>query len=122
MIAKAITADEAGGFATLSAACFVQAPELSPPLARLASGRHAHLAFAAEIVRMCRGESDGAHLVAIAPKIKESHRIALCVEMFVPLTRASKLRDPWLRRSLCCAMRSGTWPMARIGRGCNARL
>jgi hypothetical protein len=91
LIAKAAAAEEAGGFSTLSAACFLREPELASPLARLAASRHAHLAFAAEIARMCRRESDGAHLVAIAPKIKESHRIALCVEMFVPLTRGSLL-------------------------------
>ena len=40
---------------------------------------------------MARGESNGAHLDALAPKIKESHRIALCVEMFVPLARGASL-------------------------------
>jgi hypothetical protein len=88
LLARAISADEAGGFATLSAACAVRDGSLAGPLARVAGSRHAHLAFAAEVARMARGESDGAHLAAIAPKIKESHRIALCVEVFVPLSRA----------------------------------
>lgn len=91
VLAKALSAEEAGGFATLSACCYAPEPVLSEPLARVASSRHAHLAFAAEVARMARGESDGTHLVAIAPKIKESHRIALCVELFVPLTRAGML-------------------------------
>jgi hypothetical protein len=81
--------DDAGGVATLSAACFFRDPALSEPLARVATSRHAHLAFAAEVARMSRGESSGGHLVALAPKIKESHRINLCVELFVPLTRAA---------------------------------
>lgn len=91
VIAKALASEEAGGFATLSACCFVGAPALSDPLARVAASRHAHLAFAAEVARMSRKESDGTHLVAVAPKIKESHRIALCVELFVPLTRGAIL-------------------------------
>ncbi|HQP37525.1 MAG TPA: hypothetical protein PLI95_20210 [Polyangiaceae bacterium] len=90
-LAKALGAEDAGGFSTLSACCHVSQPVIAEPLARVASSRHAHLAFAAEVARMARGESDGTHLVAIAPKIKESHRIALCVEIFVPLTRAGKL-------------------------------
>jgi hypothetical protein len=87
IISKALASEEAGGFATLSACCFVTAATLTEPLARVAASRHAHLAFAAEVARMARKESDGTHLSAIAPKIKESHRIALCVEVFVPLTR-----------------------------------
>ena len=92
LLAKALLAnDDAGGFPTLSASCFVREPILSAPLARLASTRHPHVAFAAELARAARGDSEGVHLVAIAPKIKESHRIALCVEVFVPLARAAKL-------------------------------
>jgi hypothetical protein len=92
VLAKALLAnDEAGGFATLSAACFVKEPALAAPLARVAASRHPHVAFAAEVARVARGESEGAHLVAIAPKIKESHRISLCVEMFIPLSRGMRL-------------------------------
>jgi hypothetical protein len=91
LLKAALGTESAGGLATVSAACFCRDPELGPSLARLAGSRHAHLAFAAEVARMARGESDGSHLYALAPKIKESHRIALCVELFVPLTRASAL-------------------------------
>ena len=43
-------------------------------------------------VRPARGvQSAGAHVVAIAPKIKESHRIALCVDLFLPLVRGPRL-------------------------------
>jgi hypothetical protein len=87
--------DEGGGVATLSAACFFRDQALSQPLAKVAISRHAHVAFAAEVARMSRGESNGAHLVALAPKIKESHRISLCIELFVPLTR-----NPLMPRSV----------------------
>lgn len=85
LLKQALATDEAGGLATLSAACFVPDEGLSEALARVATNRHPHLAFAAEVARVARGESNGAHIASVAPKIKESHRIALCAEMFVPL-------------------------------------
>jgi hypothetical protein len=91
LIRGALGTEEAGGLATLSAACFSDDPSLGAPLAKVAGSRHAHLAFGAEVARMARGESSGAHLAALAPKIKESHRIALCVELFLPLTRGRAL-------------------------------
>jgi hypothetical protein len=81
----ALSTEEAGGFATLSAACSVRSARLREPLLKVASSRHAHLAFAAEVARMARGDSAGEHVASLAPKIKESHRISLCVEMLVPL-------------------------------------
>jgi hypothetical protein len=80
-----LASDEAGGIATLSAASFSRDPVLAEPLAKLAASRHAHVALAAEVARVVRGESNGAHATAVAPKIKEAHRIALCSELFVPL-------------------------------------
>jgi len=94
LIKAALSTDEAGGLATISAACFSRDPTLATPLAKVAASRHAHLAFGAEVARMARGESNGAHLSALAPKIKESHRIALCVELFLPLTRGPALPKP----------------------------
>jgi len=91
LLKGALSTDEGGGLATLSAACFSREASLAAPLAKLAGCRHAHLAFGAEVARMARGESNGAHLSTLAPKIKESHRIALCVEIFLPLTRAPSL-------------------------------
>ncbi len=88
---KALLSEGSGGFATLSAASFLKDPSLCAPLAKVASCRHAHIALAAEVARVARGESDGAHLAALAPMIKESHRIALCVEIFVPLARGAVL-------------------------------
>lgn len=89
LLKSALAADDAGGNATLSAACFCKDPSLAAPLAKLAASRQSHLAFGAETARVCRKESNGAHLTAIAPMIKESHRIALCVELFVPLARSA---------------------------------
>jgi hypothetical protein len=83
---KALESDESGNFATLSAACRTTDPALGEALARVARSRHAHLAFAGEVARIARGESSGVHVTSLAPKIKESHRIALCLELFVPLT------------------------------------
>ena len=91
LLKGALATEEAGGLATLSAACFCDDPSLGPVLAKIAGSRHAHLAFGAEVARMARGESTGSHLAALAPKIKESHRIALCVELFLPLTRGPAL-------------------------------
>jgi hypothetical protein len=89
LLRSALAAEDAGGNATLSAACFCKDASLSAPLAKLAASRQSHLAFGAETARVCRRESNGAHLSAIAPMIKESHRIALCVELFVPLARSA---------------------------------
>jgi hypothetical protein len=88
---RALSTEDAGGLATLSAACGVSDPRLREALAKLAGSRHAHVAFAAEVARMARRESGGEQLISLAPKIKESHRIALCVELFVPLIRQSPL-------------------------------
>jgi hypothetical protein len=64
---------------------------LVEPLARAASSRHPVVAFAAEIARLTRGEARGARLMALAPKIKEAHRVALCSELLVGLHRGKPL-------------------------------
>jgi hypothetical protein len=84
-LCRALLTDDAGSLSTLSAACLTSDTALREPLAKLAGSRHSHVAFAAEVARIARGESDGVHVASIAPKIKESHRIALCLELFVPL-------------------------------------
>ncbi len=89
LLKTALASDEAGGSAALSAACFSRDPALGPALAKAAAMRQSHVAFGAETARVCRGESNGAHLAALAPMIKESHRITLCVELFVPLARSA---------------------------------
>jgi hypothetical protein len=91
LLRRALASDEAGGAAALSAACFSQDPELATLLAKIAASRQAHLAFGAELARVARGESNGALLAQLAPMIKESHRISMCTELFVPLARAMPL-------------------------------
>lgn len=88
---KALELEGSGGFATLSAACRTTDPALADALAQVARSRHAHWAFAGEVARIARGESAGLHVASLAPKIKESHRIALCLELFVPLTWSTPL-------------------------------
>ncbi len=90
-LAKALGSETCGGLSTLSAACFSTDPALSQALAKVVTSRHPHLAFAAEVARVARGESEGHHIAAVAPKIKESHRISLCSELFVPLLRHRSL-------------------------------
>jgi len=87
LLRDALSSDEAGGTAALSAACFSRDPELKPLLASIAASRQSHLAFGAELARVARGESNGALLAQLAPMIKESHRISMCVELFAPLVR-----------------------------------
>jgi hypothetical protein len=87
LLKSALSSDDAGGNATLSAACFCKDGSLTAVLGKLAASRQSHLAFGAETARVCRRESNGAHLTSIAPMIKESHRISLCVDVFVPLAR-----------------------------------
>jgi hypothetical protein len=85
----ALAGGDAGGTAALSAAASCDDPELAPLLSKIAASRQSHLAFGAEVARVARGESNGSHLLSLAPMIKESHRIALCVELFVPLARGN---------------------------------
>ena len=85
LLGRALSEEDAGGLSALSAACLSDDPALNDALARIASSRHPHLAFAAEVARVARRESNGEHVASLAPKIKESHRIALCMELFVPL-------------------------------------
>jgi hypothetical protein len=91
LLRQALAGDEAGGPAALSGACFSRDRELTPLLAKVAASRQSHIAFGAELARVARGESNGALLAQVAPMIKESHRIAMCVELFVPLVRAKPI-------------------------------
>ena len=77
--------------AALCAASWLTEPSLAPILNKAATQRSAHIAFTAELARVIRGESPGAHLRGLAPKIKESHRISLCAEVLVPVARISKV-------------------------------
>ena len=88
---KALEIEGSSSFAPLSAAARTTDPALADALAQVARSRHAHWAFAGEVARIARGESAGLHVASLAPKIKESHRIALCLELFVPLTWSTPL-------------------------------
>ncbi|MEB2313488.1 MAG: hypothetical protein OZ921_14395 [Sorangiineae bacterium] len=84
-VRQALASDDAGGLATLSGSCFLRDGGAAEALARIAASRHPQLAFASEVARVARGEANGAHVASLAPKIKEAHRIELCVEVLVPL-------------------------------------
>lgn len=91
LIGRALSNESGGTLSTLSAACFCRHAQLREALARAAISRHSHVAFAAEVARLYRGESDGAAVASLATKIKESHRIALCLELLAPLLSGSAL-------------------------------
>ncbi|HEX9618743.1 MAG TPA: hypothetical protein VF989_01330 [Polyangiaceae bacterium] len=90
-VARALSSEASGGLVTLSAATLCRDLPLGKSLARAAVGRPPHLAFGAELARVARGDADGRHVASLAPMIKESHRIAMCVEVFVPLSWAPPL-------------------------------
>lgn len=88
LLEAALSQEGGGGPATLSAAAFVRDPRIAEPLAKLSASPKTHLAFGAELARVARLESNGIRLAGLAPKLKESYRIAACTEAFLPLTRA----------------------------------
>ncbi|HRH00907.1 MAG TPA: hypothetical protein PLR99_31910 [Polyangiaceae bacterium] len=92
LLMTALGRDEGGGVATLTAAALSSAPGLGAPLAKLASGGRPLVAFAAEVARVLRGESAGAHLLHLAPIIKEAHRVALATGVVLPLVHALAAR------------------------------
>lgn len=100
LLTLALSHAEGGGLATLSAASMARRGDLAAPLGRLVTGRHLELVFAAEIARVVRGESSGDRLVQLAPMLKESSRIALCSEIFVPL-----LFQPPLPRTIAASLK-----------------
>ena len=91
VLAKVLEGEEAGGLASLSAACLTPDPSLSEPLSRAAHSRHPLVAFAAEVARLARGEARGGRMASLAPKIKEAHRISLCGELFGTLLATKPL-------------------------------
>ena len=106
LVKAALASDEAGGTAALSAACFIRDPSLRDILGKIAASRQSHLAFGAELARVARGESNGGHLAALAPMIKESHRIAMCTELFVPLARHDAAARSDISGDGSCSVRS----------------
>ncbi len=85
VLSKALALEDGGGLGCLAAAALLDAPELTESLARLATVRSPQTAFAAELARVARGESEGQLLVQVAPRIKESHRVELCERMLLAM-------------------------------------
>ena len=69
VLKQALAGGDAGGTAALSAAAACDDPELAPLLSKIAASRQSHLAFGAEVARVARGESNGSHLLSLAPMI-----------------------------------------------------
>lgn len=90
-LVKAGAEHDESATASLCAASWLSDPSLAATLNKAATQRSAHIAFTAELARVIRGESPGAHLRGLAPKIKESHRISLCAEVLVPVARIAKV-------------------------------
>lgn len=90
-LVKAGAEHDESATAALCAASWLTDASLAPVLNKAATQRSAHIAFTAELARVIRGESPGAHLRGLAPKIKESHRISLCAEVLVPVARILKV-------------------------------
>lgn len=90
-LVKAGAEHDESATAALCAASWLTDPSLAAVLNKAATQRSAHIAFTAELARVIRGESPGAHLRGLAPKIKESHRISLCAEVLVPVARIAKV-------------------------------
>lgn len=93
-LVRALAAEGGGGLATLSAASLSRDPALGPALARAALNQKPHLVLGAEIARVARGESRAEHAADVAPKVKEVHRISLCVDVLVPLSWQASLPAP----------------------------
>src|SRR5512139_898614 len=90
VLLSALKSEDHGGLSALTAACFSEDAAVGPHLARAAASPKTQIAFAAEVARTCRGEPTGARLAALAPRIKEAHRIALCVDLLLPLAIHSR--------------------------------
>ena len=89
VVDAALATEDAGGVATLSAACFTSRGDIGPKLAKVAVGGRSLVAFSAEVARVVRGESNGARLLQLAPVIKEAHRVAMATTTVLPLVRAA---------------------------------
>lgn len=86
-LCRALAREDGGGLPTIAAAALSDDAAVESPLAHLASSRSSQVAFAAELARVARRESDGKLLGTIAPRIKESHRIELASQLMLPLVR-----------------------------------
>lgn len=92
ILKAALSGEDAGSLPALSVACFVDDGAISSLLGRAAAVNKTQISFGAEVARMCRGEVSGSRLTSLAPRIKEAHRISLCVELLLPLSQRFALR------------------------------
>jgi len=88
LLAAALSRDDGSGLGTIAAAAMCHAPSLHDPLAKISSSRSPHIAFAGELARTARGESNGGALAGSALRIKESHRLEMCTSLVLPLVWA----------------------------------
>jgi hypothetical protein len=85
VLVAALKGEDHGGVATLCGAALVGEAPIAPLLVRAAASGKTQIAFAAEVARACRGEPTGARLAALAPRVKEAHRIALTTDLLLPI-------------------------------------
>lgn len=79
---------ESVSLSLLTSAALTSAPVIGPALAHWAKSRVTHIAFAAEVARATRRDSQGERLSELAPRLKESHRIELLATVLRPLVGA----------------------------------
>lgn len=94
LLKEALPRDPQGGdvpgvLALLSAAGCCRGEGLAEALHRAAVNRHAHVALAAGVARLERGEGRGEGLADLALRLKEAHRVAVCGDILEPLARRS---------------------------------
>lgn len=87
LVREAVADEEAALCGALAAACTSSDEALAPILEQRARSPKAFVAFAAECARILRGETSGARLGSLAPRIKEDYRLLLVRDIFVPLAR-----------------------------------
>jgi hypothetical protein len=87
LVREAVADEEAALCGALAAACASSDAALAPILEQRARSPKAFVAFAAECARILRGETNGARLSSLAPRIKEDYRLLLVRDIFVPLAR-----------------------------------
>ena len=94
LLREAVADEEAALCGALAAACVSSDAALGPLLDQRARSPKAFVVFAAECARVLRGETSGARLGSLAPRIKEESRLLLIRDIFVPLARRLVPQQP----------------------------
>ncbi len=100
------------GYSPLAAACGCANPAVVAELTKAAGRERAHAAFAAELALACHTAPRPAHLVHLAPMIKEAHRITFCYEFLPALMRRREVPaavGPALRVLRAAERHLGRW-------------